>query len=99
MAPAWRELGDAYAADDAILIGEVDCTSELGKQNCRLRGVQAYPTLKFLQAGDSELQEYDESEHSFEALDAFTKENVGPACIASHQATCSEEQKEALQVL
>ena len=28
LAPAWAELGDAYAGSSSVLIGDVDCTEE-----------------------------------------------------------------------
>ena len=48
LAPAWNELGDAYAGSSSVIIGDVDCTVE--ESVCNDFEVRGYPTLKYFTA-------------------------------------------------
>ena len=89
MAPTWRDLGEAYANDVKTVIAEVDCTEE--SKICDRFKVQSYPTLKILQAGDSDLQDY-EGEMTFESLQEATKTRVKPACTPDTRKACTAAQ-------
>ena len=88
MEPAWEQLGNVHAASPDMLIGEVDCT--LHENLCVRFKVEGYPTIMYVQAGDSDMQEYT-GEKTFEALYAFSKQ-VTPACTAKNRATCNTAQ-------
>ena len=96
MAPAWRQLGDEYAAADDVLIAEVDCTSN--EALCSEYKVDAYPTLKIIQGGDSELQAY-EGEMTYEHLLSASKDKLKPACLPANREACSLSQHAAHQIL
>jgi hypothetical protein len=49
LAPAWAELGDAYAGSGSVVIGDVDCTIE--EDLCAKFEVRGYPTLKYWKDG------------------------------------------------
>ncbi|KAK9809911.1 hypothetical protein WJX72_001505 [[Myrmecia] bisecta] len=50
LAPAWGELADAFAKDDKVVIGHVDCT--VHKDACA--DVRGYPTLKVYSSGEEQ---------------------------------------------
>merc|ERR1719253_2164566 len=48
LAPAWNELGDAYAGSSSVVVGDVDCMVE--EALCERFEVRGYPTLKYFTA-------------------------------------------------
>uniref|UniRef100_A0A7S2IXR4 Thioredoxin domain-containing protein n=1 Tax=Haptolina brevifila TaxID=156173 RepID=A0A7S2IXR4_9EUKA len=93
MAGDWEALGVAYANSDKIKIGEVDCTtSKEGEALCSRFKVESFPSLKFVQGGDDQMQEYDGNDFTRETLIAFASERLGPACTVSNQEACTPEQ-------
>ena len=94
MAPAWSKLGAHYGESDKILIAEVDCTAS--PDLCTQLGVESYPTLKFVQGGYEDLEEY-EGELDADTLISFAKENLKPACTATAKdGLCTAEQLKQL---
>ena len=77
----------------AQIIAEVDCTAEETQHLCNRFDVQAYPTLKFVQAGDASMQAY-EGENSYDALYAFATQSVKPACVPANRGACDQQQLE-----
>ena len=55
LAPAYEEVGAAFANDDSVLIAKVDADSDrtLGGRF----GVRGFPTLKFFPKGSTEPEE------------------------------------------
>ena len=94
MAPAWESVGAEFAADSSIVIGQVDCTATGAL--CERFGVEAYPQLKFKQAGDDELQDY-EGEMGREDLLSAAKSLLQPSCTPANRAACSETQLSELE--
>jgi len=94
MAPAWEEMAQSYQQSDSVLIGAVDCTS--AGALCERFGIEGYPTVKLLQAGDVDLQEYSGTDMAFETLNKFAADNLKPACSAHTKEVCSPEQLEQL---
>lgn len=85
-------LSDAYAVSEDTVIAEVDCAREEMKSLCDRFQVNAYPSLKYAQAGyEGELVDY-EGEMTFEALEAFAKANVRAGCTAKQRDACDAEQ-------
>lgn len=50
LAPVWEELGGAFAGDNRVVVGEVDCTT--AAEACQDAGVRGYPTLKSFRNGE-----------------------------------------------
>ena len=92
MAPAWKELGDGYVDAEDTLIGEVDCT--VAQDLCTKYNVEGYPTLKYVQAGDDEMQEYS-GEMDATSLQSFAA-GLMPACTPSNRKSCTASQMEQL---
>ena len=92
LAPAWDQLGLEYAASPSVLIGEVDCTSSGGKVLCEHFGVEGYPTLKFNQAGDSEVQDANLPGNSLDELKEFAATKVRAGCSQVNQNACSPQE-------
>ena len=95
MAPAWRELAVAYEHDKNILIGEVDCTSE-SESLCERFQVDSYPSLRYSQAGDSDLHDVDVEEHDAKSLLDFAQANMKPSCVLAHKEACSDSERKQL---
>ena len=94
MAPSWQLLGSWFEDVHDTLIAEVDCTTN--EALCRRFKVEAFPTLKFVQAGDMDLQDYD-GDMAFEALKRFADQHIKPACTAASRVTCSATQLQDLE--
>lgn len=93
IAPAWEALGATYADSSGQLIGSVDCTAHADL--CERFNIQGYPTVKLLQAGNTDLQDY-QGEMGAEALQTFAAERLVPACTATRKEVCSVAQLEDL---
>ena len=85
MAPAWKELGDLYTQSTDTVIGEVDCT--VAQDLCTKYDIVGYPTLKYVQAGGDEMQDY-EGEMDAQSLQDFAA-GLMPACTAANRASCN----------
>eukprot|EP00450_Noctiluca_scintillans_P009823 CAMPEP_0194487504 /NCGR_PEP_ID=MMETSP0253-20130528/7763_1 /TAXON_ID=2966 /ORGANISM="Noctiluca scintillans" /LENGTH=75 /DNA_ID=CAMNT_0039327735 /DNA_START=66 /DNA_END=289 /DNA_ORIENTATION=- len=75
MKPAWDKLGETHAGS-SVLIGDVDCTSDEGKEACTNNGVRGYPTIKYFTAETGKEGETYSGGRTFEALDEFVKEKL-----------------------
>lgn len=51
LAPTWKELGEAYAEDDEVVIAHVDCTTS--RDVCAKLEIQGYPTIKLFHKGQT----------------------------------------------
>jgi protein disulfide-isomerase-like protein len=98
LAPAWKELMEAFEDHDTALVAHVDCTAG-GKPLCDSNGVRGFPTLKY---GDpNNLEDY-EGGRTFDDLKTFSEENLKPTCGPSNMDLCDADAKaeiEALQAL
>lgn len=94
MAPAWSKLGAHFGDSDEILIAEVDCTAS--SDLCTRVGVDGYPTIKFVQGGYEDLDDY-EGELDADTLISFAKENLKFGCTpTAKDGSCTPEQLKQL---
>ena len=47
MKPDWEDLMETYSGSTSVFVGDVDCTSEDGKEVCSRFEVRGYPTIKY----------------------------------------------------
>jgi len=87
MAPAWDQLGEAYAGSSSVLIADVDCTQE--GDLCQKVGASGYPTLKYYLAGEQ--KDY-QGGRDFATLNTFTQTNLLKACQVSDPKDCTEKE-------
>eukprot|EP01062_Namystynia_karyoxenos_P015860 TRINITY_DN1578_c2_g1_i1.p2 TRINITY_DN1578_c2_g1~~TRINITY_DN1578_c2_g1_i1.p2 ORF type:complete len:263 (+),score=107.60 TRINITY_DN1578_c2_g1_i1:83-871(+) len=79
MAPAWEELAGEYAGSPNVVIGEVDCTSDDGKDLCEQFGVGGYPTLKYFTKETGDKGEDFQGARELNSFKEFVEENLaGP---------------------
>jgi len=93
MKPDWDKLTKTYKDDKDIVIADVDCTVDGGKELCEEMGVQGYPSIKY---GDPNNMEDYEGGRSLKELKKFAKENLGPTCGPKNPDLCSAEKKAQL---
>jgi len=92
MKPAWDKLMEDFKDSKTALVADVDCT--VHQDLCGKHGVQGYPTIKY---GDpNNLEDY-QGGRSFEDLQSFAKENLGPSCGPANLDLCDAEQKKAVE--
>jgi len=92
MKPAWDKLMEDFKDSKTALVADVDCT--VHQDLCGKHGVQGYPTIKY---GDpNNLEDY-QGGRSFEDLQSFAKENLGPTCGPANLDLCDAEQKKAVE--
>jgi len=82
-----------YEGSAERLIADVDCTAE-GQSLCEKNQVGGYPTIKW---GDpADLKDY-EGGRSYEDLEAFAEENLGPTCGPDHLDLCDAKKKKKIE--
>jgi len=88
MKPAWDKLMEEFKDSKTALVADVDCT--VHQDLCGKHGVQGYPTIKY---GDpNNLEDY-QGGRSFDDLQKFAKENLGPSCGPANLDLCDADQK------
>merc|ERR1712072_30861 len=92
MKPAWDRLMDEFKDSKTALVADVDCT--VHQDLCGKHGVQGYPTIKY---GDPNNMEDYQGGRSFDDLQTFAKENLGPSCGPANLDLCDAEQKKAAE--
>eukprot|EP00227_Mantoniella_beaufortii_P017789 CAMPEP_0197591044 /NCGR_PEP_ID=MMETSP1326-20131121/12621_1 /TAXON_ID=1155430 /ORGANISM="Genus nov. species nov., Strain RCC2288" /LENGTH=230 /DNA_ID=CAMNT_0043156383 /DNA_START=72 /DNA_END=764 /DNA_ORIENTATION=- len=97
LAPAWNKLGDEFAESPTILIADVDCTKEADL--CKKYGVSGYPTLKYFTGATGAMGDAYSGGRDFDALSAWSKENLGPSCGPENLDLCTEEQKASIKAV
>ena len=91
LAPAWNELGDAYAGSSSVLIGDVDCTVE--EDLCSRYEVRGYPTLKYFTAETGAEGAPYESARDLDSLKDFVSETLEIKCqVDDAEGTCTEKE-------
>merc|ERR1711959_350089 len=92
MKPAWDQLMEEFKDSKTAVVADVDCT--VHQDLCGKHGVQGYPTIKY---GDpNNLEDY-QGGRSFEDLQTFAKENLGPSCGPNNLDLCDAEQKKSVE--
>ena len=90
LAPAWAELGDAYAGSSSVLIGDVDCTEE--EELCSKFEVRGYPTLKYFTAETGPEGAAYEQGRDLESLKEFVTETLEIKCALDDKERCTEKE-------
>jgi len=90
MKPAWDKLGDEYADSSSVIIADVDCTVEGGKELCAKYEVRGYPTIKYFVGGDTEGKDY-QGGRDFDSMKRFAEEEF-TKCNALDPVDCSEKE-------
>merc|ERR1719326_1674787 len=91
MKPAWDQLGDEFAENPNVLIGDVDCTVDTNKSLCSKYGVRGYPTIKYFTDSTAADGDKYEGGRDFDSLKAFADENLGPSCSFANIELCDED--------
>jgi protein disulfide-isomerase A6 len=92
MKPDWDKLMAEYADSSSVVIGDVDCTSDGGKDVCNDAGVKGYPTIKYFTAETGEEGESYQGARSFEALKSFVDEELDKGCVLDNPESCDEKE-------
>ena len=92
MKPDWDKLMDEYAGSSSVVIGDVDCTSDGGKDVCNEAGVKGYPTIKYFTAETGEEGEAYQGARSFDALKSFVDDSLDKGCVIDSPDTCDENE-------
>tara|TARA_B110000503_G_scaffold143137_1_gene242769 strand:- start:756 stop:1184 length:429 start_codon:yes stop_codon:yes gene_type:complete len=90
LAPAWAELGDAYAGSGSVVIGDVDCTIE--EDLCAKFEVRGYPTLKYFTSETGSTGAAYELGRDLESLKEFVSETLEIKCDLTNKDACTEKQ-------
>jgi len=89
MKPDWDKLMGEFKDSKTALVADIDCTAG-GKSLCDQIGVRGYPTIKW---GDpNNLEDY-KGGRTFDQLQKFAQENLGPTCGPNNLDLCDDEKK------
>jgi len=89
MKPDWDKLMAEFKDSKTALVADVDCTAG-GKSLCDKIGVRGYPTIK--QGDPNNMEDY-KGGRTFDDLQKFAKNNLGPTCGPANLDLCDEEGK------
>lgn len=92
MKPDWDKLSGEFEGNDAVVIGDVDCTADKNKALCSKYGVKGYPTIKYFTGSTDPLGDAYEGGRTYADLKKFASESLGPSCGPDNMDLCSEEQ-------
>lgn len=92
MKPAWDQLMEKFDDSKTVVIGDVDCT--VHQELCSKHGVKGYPTIKY---GDVNNLETYQGGRSYEDLENFATESLGPTCGPAHLDLCDADQKKRIE--
>jgi len=92
MKPAWDQLMEKFKDSKTALIADVDCT--VHQDLCGKHGVQGYPTIKY---GDPNNMEDYQGGRSYDDLEKFANENLGPSCGPANLDLCDADQKKKIE--
>ncbi len=98
MKPDWDKLAEAFDGSSKVLIADVDCTEESGKDLCERFGVQGFPTIKYFNPPDDEGEDY-QGGRTYDDLKKFADSNLGPGCALNAKENCSPEQLKEIDAL
>jgi len=84
------QLGETFADSSSVVIGDVDCTSDGGKEVCNDAGVKGYPTIKYFTAETGEDGESYSGARDFAGLNKFVEEKLAKGCDVKDTTTCTE---------
>jgi len=90
MKPAWDKLGAAYENHPAVIVADVDCTTDGGKPVCDTKGVQGFPTIKYYTSEKPDGEKY-QGGRDFDSLDKFVKENLMAKCDPKTKEGCDDK--------
>merc|ERR1719401_3243775 len=93
MKPAWDKLGDAYAGSSSVVVADVDCTSDGGKEACNKAGVSGYPTIKYFTDDTGKDGKDYSGGRDFDSLDKFVKETLAKKCDPKTKEDCDDQEK------
>jgi len=93
MKPDWDKLMAEFKGSKSAIVADVDCTAA-GKDLCSEHGVRGYPTIKY---GDpNDLQDY-KGGRTFNDLQKFAQENLGPQCSPDNVDLCDADKKKQIE--
>lgn len=78
MKPDWDVLANEHAGSEHLIVADVDCTSEAGKDLCEKYEVKGYPTIKTFYVGGDPKGEVYEGSRSLDALRSHAS-SFGPS--------------------
>jgi len=96
MKPSWDKLMKKFAGSATALVGDVDCTTEGGKDLCETHGVEGFPTIKH---GDPSALENYEGGREYEDLETFAEENLKPMCSPKNLDLCDADKRKQIEDL
>jgi len=97
MKPDWDKLAKEYDGSETVLIADVDCTTDGGKDVCAKHGVRGYPTIKLFNEGDTEGEAYEGGRDLASLKKAASA--LGPSCSVKNYDLCDDEEKKAIDEL
>lgn len=92
MKPAWDQLMEKFKDSKTAVVGDIDCT--VHQDLCGKHGVQGYPTLKH---GDPNNMEDYQGGRTYEDLEKFATESLGPSCGPANLDLCDADQKKKIE--
>jgi len=93
MKPSWDKLGAVHAGSDSVVIGEVDCTSDIAKGLCNKYRVEDFPTLRYWNSATDGIGRLYSDERDFESLETFVKDKLSRTCNPVTEEDCDDVEK------
>jgi len=92
MKPDWDSLAETYAGSSSVVIADVDCTTDGGKEACSRFEVRGYPTIKYFTAETGKTGADYQGGRDLDALKTFVDDKLAKQCLLSDTADCDEKE-------
>jgi protein disulfide-isomerase A6 len=93
MKPDWDKLSATFADSSSVVVADVDCTTDGGKEVCNDAGVKGYPTIKYFTAETGAEGEAYNGARSLAALETFVKDKLEVSCDITKPEECDEKEQ------
>ena len=93
MKPDWDKLSATFADSSSVVVADVDCTTDGGKDVCNDAGVRGYPTIKYFTAETGPEGEAYNGARSLDALETFVKDKLEVSCDIANPSECDEKEQ------
>jgi len=92
MKPDWDQLAETYASSTSVVIADVDCTTDGGKEACSRFEVRGYPTIKYFTAETGKSGADYQGGRDGDALKKFVEDKLAKQCLLDDTADCDEKE-------
>jgi len=89
MKPDWDRLMADFEGSSSVVVADVDCTSDGGKEVCSDNGVTGYPTIMYWLDGKEEKYQ---GGRDYDSLKKFVEDTLEGGCDVDAEDSCDAKE-------